>query len=841
MTPPLPPGVAGTTSLRVLLVLAAVSLLIRTPVTAQQPAPTILTGQVTSGAPPRPVPGALVKAGAVAATTDADGRFTLRIPESLPSVHLTIDALGFLQHTADIPIISGRGAVEVALEPNPQYREEVQVSGRRAAAAAAPQRIELEPADILSVAGAVDNVFRVLQTMPGVTATDDFGSRLSVRGGGPDQNLTVMDGVEIHNPYRLFGLTSAFNPETVERFELTAGGFGPQYGDRLSSILTVDNRAGTPSQGFAGTASLSVTDANIVTEGRIPHGSWLVTGRRTYYDLFAERVTDSDLPSFADLQTKMAWEPRAGQQLTAFALRSRESTDASFEGDVPDDDNQITLKDVSSNDIVSLAYAAPIGRKVTTRTLVAYYRYADALDANGLVENRAVRSNSPDYGFGSAAIIFTRSLTVRDLSARQETRVAAGRHTVSAGAEAHVLRTSWGWRIAGDRNDEEPNGTSVLGGAALPDLLDSRADTTRLGSWAEDDVQLSAHVRVAGGLRIDWNSLTSETEVSPRLRATVDFGPRTRLRLAAGRYTQSPGYEKLLQADYFVDLSDTRALGLKSELSTHYISGLERELGGGTSIRIEGYYKAFDRLIVGRLESPEQTAARVAQYNFPAALQFSIPSSPEITSLPANVARGTSYGADIFVERRARSSRTPVSGWMSYTWGRALFDAYGRQYPFDYERRHATSLVGSWRMLPRVRLAATFRAASGFPDTRPIGLRVAAEQDPAVPKDAPGSLRPRIDPGSGLYMWGLDLGDLGNLNSTRLPVYARLDVRATYQPSPAGRWQFYLEVINLLNRDNAGQLTPELRYNPGSDRPLLTLTPDAALPRLPSFGIRIKL
>ena len=78
-----------------------------------------------------------------------------------------------------------------------------------------------------------------------MNATADFDSRIAVRGGGPDQNLTVMDGVEIHNPYRLFGLTSAFNPETVENFELTAGGFSPKYGDRLSSLLVVENRAGT--------------------------------------------------------------------------------------------------------------------------------------------------------------------------------------------------------------------------------------------------------------------------------------------------------------------------------------------------------------------------------------------------------------------------------------------------------------------------------------------------------------------------------------------------------------------------------------------------------------------
>ena len=157
-----------------------------------------------------------------------------------------------------------------------------------------------------SVAGAGENIYHVLQTLPGVAAVNDFDSRLSVRGGGPDQNLTMMDGVEIHNPYRLFGLTSAFNPETVANFELITGGFNAQYGDRLSSILIVDNRPGSTATPVGGTAALSMTDANIVAEGRLPGNgsSWLVTGRSTYYQLVAERIVDADLPSFADLQAR---------------------------------------------------------------------------------------------------------------------------------------------------------------------------------------------------------------------------------------------------------------------------------------------------------------------------------------------------------------------------------------------------------------------------------------------------------------------------------------------------------------------------------------------------------
>ena len=124
--------------------------------------------------------------------------------------------------------------------------------------APAPPQVVLAPAAVQRVAGAGDNVFHALQTLPGVSATEDWGSRLSVRGGGPDQNLTVMDGVEIHNPYRLFGITSAFNPEITDRFELTAGGFGAKYGDRLSSILLVDNRQGTTTRRLAVVGDLVV-------------------------------------------------------------------------------------------------------------------------------------------------------------------------------------------------------------------------------------------------------------------------------------------------------------------------------------------------------------------------------------------------------------------------------------------------------------------------------------------------------------------------------------------------------------------------------------------------------
>src|SRR6185436_11794021 len=142
----------------------------------------------------------------------------------------------------------------------------------------------------------------------------------------------------IHNPYRLFGLTSAFNPETIGRFELLAGGFGAKYGDRLSSVVLVENREADASRGFSGSSSMSITDANIIGEGRLPgpgQGSWLATARRTYYDLVAERVVDQDLPSFDDAQIKTTWHLPGNRRLSVFGLRSRELTSIK-----PDDDTE---------------------------------------------------------------------------------------------------------------------------------------------------------------------------------------------------------------------------------------------------------------------------------------------------------------------------------------------------------------------------------------------------------------------------------------------------------------------------------------------------------------------
>jgi hypothetical protein len=777
--------------------------------------------------------------------SDANGAFTMR---ALPagSYTVTADLAGFASAQMMDLLLPTNGEVTVRLEL--KIAGITETTSVRAPAgqaeSAAPSTIEVSPLEVRSVAGAAENIYKVLQTLPGVAAVNDFDSRLSVRGGGPDQNLTLMDGVEIHNPYRLFGLTSAFNPETVQNFELTAGGFNAKYGDRLSSILVIENRDGTDKTPFTGSANLSFTDGNIVTEGKLPGaatGSWLVTGRRTYYDLIAEPLVGTNLPGFTDLQAKVMWSPRPGQRLTLFGVSSRENTNADLEGDTAGD--RFRLKSDTQNDLAAVSFSSPIGTRAVSKTTVSWYRNREGGLFDGAFNSGELRSNRPENDAKQVTnFVFTRSVDVRDIAVRHETTIKAStNHLLETGFESHSLKTSWGSTIAGDRNNQA-NGSSAVLGAGLPSFLDSSRSTLRAGAWLTDQWQLTPSLRFEPGVRVDWSGLAGEVVASPRLALVADISKDVRLRLAGGLFTQSPGYEKLLQSDYFVNLSDANALGLRSERAWHGLVGLERTFGPGLVARAEGYYKRFDRLIVGRLETPSELAARVATYDFPGSLAEQLPSAPQITSVPGNDGTGRAYGVELYLARQARSATDRVSGWASYTWGRAETTAYGRTFPSDYDRPHALSLVGNYRLSRLIELGSTVRVQSGFPYSVPIGVRVATVEDTG---DADGDGNrteqvPRRD-ALGLPVWTADFGGVGNLNSARLPLFARVDLRVNFRPRwHNDRWLLYVDVINLLNRKNTSGLSPELLYDPTSDRPLVTTKRDTSLGLLPSIGVRFK-
>ena len=761
-------------------------------------------------------------------TTDETGHFTIQIEQIEASLRFEIN--GYLETTV---IVEGT-TLEVRLFPN-TFTDTITV--------VPPPLTQERPSDnpissqeVFRIAGSVDNVFRTLDLMPGVASTDDFGSRLAVRGGTPDQNLTVMDGVEIHNPYRLFGITSAFNPETVQDFNLTAGGFGVAYGDRLSSLLIVNNRKGK--KDFQGSTALSITDTNIVLEGTTPvwnNGTWLFSARRTYYDLFAESLlsVDGQFPSFTDFQLQTEWDFEAGHRLSVTGLHSSEGSNLDFEGDRPGEN--IAFGSDVNNNLLSVRFDAVIGTRATATTILARSDNHEFLGFNGAIRADARRSNSPvDAGaFGLAKLIFERSISVRDLSLREEFAFqASSRHLLSAGLDLHRLNTAVGFAIRGDRNQNEANGSSITGGTGLPDMLQSTLAGTRGGLWIQDSYTPSSRISIEPGLRLDWSTVNRRSALSPRLAASYQLNDRTQIRVAVGRYTQSPGYEKLVQSDYFIDLSNIKESKLPYEKANHFVVGVQRDLTPDLTARLEGYYKRFNDLLVGRLETKTERLSRISQYKFPQSQRNSIPTAPLITSNPTNNAGGAAYGLDVYMNHTNQTA--PLTGWLSYNWGHANRESYGRRYAFEYDRRHAFNAVGRYRLSSKWTLAATARIASGFPHTAPIGLRVSSTENES------GHLVPETDI-SGYPIYTVDYGGIENLNSGRLPHYARVDFRTTYQPGGInGRWLLYVEVINLLGRDNPVELEPRLEHDPHSNTPRLFEVASQGFPRLPTFGLRLR-
>jgi hypothetical protein len=796
-------------------------------------------GSVTDAVTEQPLRDARVRAGDREARTDASGRFRVERPPA--GLALEVAAPGYVTLSIPADVLASHERIDAALVPE-RFHEEVEVRASPVPREQ-PSTEAVGPERVLQAAGALDNVFRLLRTLPGVTATEEVSSRLSVRGGEPDQNLTVMDGVEIHNPYRLFGLTSAFNPETVERFELTAGGFDVRHGDRLSSLLVVENRAGNAARPFGGSATVGLTDTNLVTEGRLPggaSGSWLLTARRTYYDLVAERFTDGNLPGFFDVQAHGRWSVTPRHRLSLEALRSRESSEASVKGYFEGEGADFLSRDRS--DLAALSLDSTLGRAGQLTTTVAWSRNADAVALSGHVDSGLRRSNAPDDGgVRLEHADFDRDFGVRDLSLRQELAWSLSpRHFLQGGYEAHGLRNRIAFWIRGDRNPLASNGTSVLGGAGLPDSLDSRTGSGRAGAWLQDRVTLSHALTAEAGLRLDRSRLTGEASWQPRFSLALDRGSAGRWRAAAGAYAQSPGYEKLYQSDYFLDLTGARARGLRNERALHALLGYERTLGAGFTARLEGYYRRFDRLVLGQLESDAERARRLARYDFPEELRSSLPVDPVVTTAPDNSGRGRSYGFDAYVARDAAVPDARLTGWLSYTYGVAARTAYGRTYAFEYDRRHAVSLVGRVRLGAKLELAVTGRAATGFPRTPPLGLRVASVAD-GEDRDGDGDLAewvPERD-AEGRLVYQPDYGGTGNFGTARLPLFARLDARASFRPKGrSGRWEYYVDVINVFDRRNAELLRPELEYDPESDRPRLLEHASGSIGILPSLGVR---
>ncbi|MDB5049700.1 MAG: hypothetical protein JWO30_2771 [Fibrobacteres bacterium] len=212
----------------------------------------------------------------------------------------------------------------------------VKVRARRKPARAAGQT-RVSSAEIKRMPGLAEpDVIRAVQALPGVVASSDFSTKLYVRGSSSDQNLVLFDNAALYSPMHFGGIFSTFLADAVGGMDFYKGGFSPRYGDRLSSVLTVDSKAGGATDTGAardtwaqGTARVTTLSGSLETDGRKGNVSWVMAGRRTWIDqaLGAARaagVTDLKLPYyFYDAQGSVAYGSK-GDTLRVSAYQGRD-------------------------------------------------------------------------------------------------------------------------------------------------------------------------------------------------------------------------------------------------------------------------------------------------------------------------------------------------------------------------------------------------------------------------------------------------------------------------------------------------------------------------------------
>ena len=160
-----------------------------------------------------------------------------------------------------------------------------------------PSKINLSPRMMKAApALAEPDLFRTIQALPGVLTTSEYSTGLVIRGGNTDQNLIMLDGITVYNPSHLGGVFSNFIVDGVKEAELIKGAYNAEYGGRLSAVLNVISREGNQKE-FKGKANISLLSAQTTLEGPVPNGAWILSGRRTYFDLVLPKVLPDNIAS----------------------------------------------------------------------------------------------------------------------------------------------------------------------------------------------------------------------------------------------------------------------------------------------------------------------------------------------------------------------------------------------------------------------------------------------------------------------------------------------------------------------------------------------------------------
>jgi hypothetical protein len=594
--------------------------------------------------------------------TNANGFYLIAgVPRGRHTV--TASAIGYARRTLDVEI-GGTDPItlNIVLAPRIVESSEVTIEGERESEEAqrSPSIHVVTPRDLQLVpAAAQPDLFREMEMLPGISSTSDVNSKFYVRGGAGDQNLVLLDGMKLFNPFHAYGTFGVVDPSIIRSADIYTGAFPSNFGDRLSSVVNVTTRDGNRNQ-FAGNAGINFLSANLGLEGPIKgDNSWLVSARKSVFDKTLEKLIPSAAPtSFYDLYFKGT----AGNSTGRVGIRGLINED----NITPLDPTQpaFTWKSASFAGVIS--------------GLIADRVYMD-LTMN-LSTSEVIRSSGPSSPVPAAS-----------------SRIS-----------------EWSFRGEFDVFSESQDHFAVGFESAFPNIsnvLPTRAAVVR--SFDDNEGELWLWFRyiaslgplgIDGGIHTELNTISSAVLGDRQVPLRQILQPRIALSLnLAGNWVAKAAYGVFTQniitinnEDDLISLFDAWIYlpdQLRPEEADHYVLGLEGNITPRLSTSIQAYVKDYRSIV---LYNPDKI----------------FPDDPDYLS-------GTGASSGIETLLRYRLPLTDL--YASYVISRARVSAAGITYPPRYDQTHAVKAMGVLHVLENLDVTLRWEYGSGYPYTQSAG------------------------------------------------------------------------------------------------------------------------
>ena len=705
-------------------------------------------------------------------TTNPYGFYSITLPAG--ETELSFSYLGYTTRQYRLEL-SKDTLINVLMQDNNQLEEVVIVSDKAEAGITATQMgaQEIPIAQIKntpSILGEAD-VMKTIQLMPGVQAGVEGSAGLYVRGGGPDQNLILLDGVPVYNVDHLFGFFSVFTPEAVKKVTLFKSSFPARFGGRLSSVVDVRSNDGDMKK-YHGTLSVGLLSSKIQLEGPIIRDktSFNISARRSYIDLIAKPFMPKDDKIsyyFYDINAKINHKFSDRSRLFLNFYNGKDSyyfktTDSSSS----------MYKDKMSlnwgNTIATARWNYIFNQKLFSNTTVAYNKYR--MDANStvytktnLIESISESNYHSNYHSGICDWSYLIDFDYNPTPA----------HHIKFGAG--YLHHDFRPEVATSKIQEKEDGITKQD-TLYNSISNSTIQAHEVSAYIEDNFDIGSRLRMNVGLHLSMFRVQRRNyfSVQPRVSARYQLTKHTALKAS---YTKMSQYIHLLSStpismptDLWVPVtSKIKPMQAHQYSLGSYYTGLT-----GWEFSVEGYYKQMRNV----LEYKEGV---------------SFLGSSSGWENKVEMGKGRSMG----IEFMAQKTTGKTTGWIAYTLAKSDRKFAigginnGERFPYKYDRRHNLSLVVNHKFSNRIDIGASWIFSTG-------GTATIAEEVTAI-------IRPGED--------AIQQKDyIEKRNNYRLPASHRLNIGVNFNKKTkhgVRTWN-----ISLYNAYNA--MNPTMIYSNNS-------------------------